>query len=83
MEATYFGANGWLLDWSGLRVLVDPWFCGPLVFPPGPWFFQGQLSRSFALPSDLDLLLLTRDWMTTPIPRPWRCCPVPCPWWAP
>ena len=60
MEATYFGANGWLLDWSGLRVLVDPWFCGPLVFPTGPWFFQGQLSRSFALPADLDLLLLTQ-----------------------
>ena len=60
MEATYFGANGWLLDWSGLRVLVDPWFRGPLVFPPGPWFFQGQLSQSLELPADLDLLLLTQ-----------------------
>ena len=60
VEATYFGANGWLLDWSGLRVLVDPWFRGPLVFPPGPWFFQGQLSQSLELPADLDLLLLTQ-----------------------
>jgi len=60
VEATYFGANGWLLDWSGLRVLVDPWFRGPLVFPPGPWFFQGQLSQSLDLPADLDLLLLTQ-----------------------
>ena len=60
MEATYFGANGWLLEWSGLRVLVDPWFRGPLVFPPGPWFFQGELSQALDLPGELDLLLLTQ-----------------------
>ena len=24
-QATYFGANGWLLELAGRRILVDPW----------------------------------------------------------
>lgn len=60
MHATYFGANGWLLEFGALRVLVDPWLTGPLRFPPGPWFFEGQLPASQPVPSDLDLLLLTQ-----------------------
>ena len=60
MHATYFGANGWLLEFGALRVLVDPWLTGSLDFPPGPWFFQGELSTSLPLPEDLDLLLLTQ-----------------------
>jgi L-ascorbate metabolism protein UlaG (beta-lactamase superfamily) len=60
MHATYFGANGWLLELAGLRVLVDPWLTGPLQFPPGPWFFQGELAESRPAPTDLDLLLLTQ-----------------------
>jgi L-ascorbate metabolism protein UlaG (beta-lactamase superfamily) len=60
MHATYYGANGWLLEWGSLRVLVDPWLRGPLVFPPGPWFFQGQIAHNFPVPEQLDLLLLTQ-----------------------
>ena len=60
MHATYFGANGWLLEFEGLRVLVDPWLTGPLRFPPGAWFFEGQLPQSQPVPADLDLLLLTQ-----------------------
>ena len=60
MQATYYGANGWLLDFGNLRVLVDPWLKGPLAFPPGPWFFQGQLGEQLPLPEQLDLLLLTQ-----------------------
>ncbi|MEX1316368.1 MAG: MBL fold metallo-hydrolase [Synechococcaceae cyanobacterium] len=60
VAATYFGANGWLLDFGGLRVLVDPWLCGELVFPPGRWFFAGSLPRSWPVPAELDLLLLTQ-----------------------
>ena len=60
MHATYFGANGWLLELGGLRVLVDPWLTGPLQFPPGPWFFQGELPTSRPVPPDLDLLLLSQ-----------------------
>ena len=60
MHATYYGANGWLLEIGGLRVLVDPWLTGPLRFPPGAWFFEGQLPQSQPVPADLDLLLLTQ-----------------------
>ncbi|MGL6133825.1 MAG: MBL fold metallo-hydrolase [Prochlorococcaceae cyanobacterium] len=60
VAATYFGANGWLLDFDGLRVLVDPWLCGELVFPPGRWLFAGSLPRPWPVPPDLDLLLLTQ-----------------------
>jgi L-ascorbate metabolism protein UlaG (beta-lactamase superfamily) len=60
MYATYFGANGWLLELGGLRVLVDPWLTGALRFPPGAWFFEGQLPASQPVPEDLDLLLLTQ-----------------------
>ena len=59
-QATYFGANGWLLEISGLRVLVDPWLVGPLVFPPGAWLLKGELPRRTPIPEDLDLLLLTQ-----------------------
>lgn len=59
-QATYFGANGWLLEIGGLRVLVDPWLCGDLVFPPGPWLLKGELPQERAIPEALDLLLLTQ-----------------------
>ncbi|MCP9928151.1 MBL fold metallo-hydrolase [Cyanobium sp. CH-040] len=60
ISATYFGANGWLLDFAGLRVLVDPWLCGELVFPPGRWLFSGSLPHPWPVPEALDLLLLTQ-----------------------
>ena len=60
LAATYLGANGWLLDFAGLRVLVDPWLQGQLNFPPGPWFFQGTLGTEQPVPERLDLLLLTQ-----------------------
>ena len=65
--ATYGGANGWLLEFRspggsgpGLRVLIDPWLQGPLVFPPGPWLLKGELIDPLPLPEPLDLLLLTQ-----------------------
>ena len=60
MHVTYLGANGWLLEIGNLRVLVDPWLNGPLVFAPGPWFFQGELSQPQPVPDQLDLLLLSQ-----------------------
>tara|TARA_B100002052_G_C15765123_1_gene544277 strand:- start:22 stop:798 length:777 start_codon:yes stop_codon:yes gene_type:complete len=60
LAATYFGANGWLLEFDGLRVLVDPWMRGALSFPPGPWLLKGELSQEQPIPEDLDLLLLTQ-----------------------
>ncbi len=58
--ATYFGANGWLLEIGELRLLVDPWLTGPLVFPPGPWLLRGELPHPWPVPERLDLLLLTQ-----------------------
>lgn len=60
LAATYYGANGWLLDFDGYRVLVDPWLRGSLEFPPGRWFLHGELSNEHAIPEALDLLLLTQ-----------------------
>jgi len=66
LRATYAGANGWLLEFAceplgrPLRVLVDPWLAGPLVFPPGPWLLRGELNDPLPLPQSLDLLLLTQ-----------------------
>lgn len=58
--ATYYGANGWLLEIGGLRLLVDPWLTGPLVFPPGSWLLRGELPHPWPVPERLDLLLLTQ-----------------------
>jgi hypothetical protein len=60
LAATYLGANGWLLEFDGLRVLVDPWLRGDLVFPPGPWLLAGRLPAPCPVPGQLDLLLLTQ-----------------------
>ena len=58
--ATYLGANGWLLEFDRLRVLVDPWLRGSLSFPPGEWLLKGDLPQSRSVPEGLDLLLLTQ-----------------------
>jgi hypothetical protein len=60
LQVTYFGANGWLLEFDRVRVLVDPWLTGALEFPPGPWLFRGTLPRQWPVPAALDLLLLTQ-----------------------
>lgn len=59
-QATYYGANGWLLELGGRRVLVDPWLTGPLVFPPGAWLLKGELPHDQTVPEGLDLILLTQ-----------------------
>ncbi len=65
LQATYYGANGWLLEFGQvdagpLRVLVDPWLTDPLTFPPGDWFFRGTLPHPWPVPERLDLLLLSQ-----------------------
>ena len=60
LAATYYGANGWLLEFNDLRVLVDPWLRGSLSFPPGAWFLKGELACEHDVPENLDLLLLTQ-----------------------
>ena len=60
LVATYFGANGWLLEFGAMRVLVDPWLRGSLSFPPGPWLLKGELPKDQVFPLDIDLILLTQ-----------------------
>ena len=60
LAATYFGANGWLLEFDQLKVLVDPWLRGTLSFPPGAWLLKGELPQDLTVPDHLDLLLLTQ-----------------------
>ena len=60
MQLTYFGANGWLLELAGQRLLLDPWLVGPLRFGGASWLFEGTLPREWPIPSDLDGLLLTQ-----------------------
>ena len=60
LHATYFGANGWLLDFAGLKVLLDPWLTGALRFPPGAWLLEGQMASHQPVPAQVDLLLLTQ-----------------------
>jgi hypothetical protein len=60
LHATYYGANGWLLEFGTLRVLLDPWLSGTLEFAPGPWLFQGRLAQTWTVPEPLDLLLLSQ-----------------------
>jgi hypothetical protein len=60
LVVTYLGANGWLLDFDGLRLLVDPWLSGPLRFGPGDWLLKGELASPQPVPERLDLLLLSQ-----------------------
>ena len=60
MQLTYFGANGWLLELAGQRVLLDPWLVGPLRFGRAGWLFEGTLPRDWPIPEQLDLLLLSQ-----------------------
>tara|TARA_B100000700_G_scaffold301964_1_gene371752 strand:- start:2678 stop:3442 length:765 start_codon:yes stop_codon:yes gene_type:complete len=59
-NATYLGANGWLLDFYNARILVDPWLTGELTFPPGPWLLKGELPKQISVPENINLVLLTQ-----------------------
>ena len=60
IKATYYGANGWLVDLDETRILIDPWLKGDLTFPPGDWLIKGELDREIEVPIDIDFLLLTQ-----------------------
>ena len=60
IKATYYGANGWLIELDNKRILVDPWLNGDLIFPPGEWLIKGELINEIETPMNLDFLLLTQ-----------------------
>ncbi len=60
LTATYYGSNGWLLEFDDFRILVDPWLRDSLKFKPGAWLFEGKLPKKIELPKGVDLVLLTQ-----------------------
>ena len=60
IKATYYGANGWLIELHKTRILIDPWLNGDLTFPPGDWLIKGELAKEVEIPRSIDFLLLTQ-----------------------
>ncbi len=60
IRATYYGANGWLIEIANTRFLIDPWLNGDLTFPPGDWLIKGELAQEKEIPNNIDFLLLTQ-----------------------
>ncbi len=60
IKATYYGANGWLIEIEKIRILIDPWLTGDLTFTPLEWLIKGRLNQKVDLPKDVDFLLLTQ-----------------------
>lgn len=61
MHLTYYGANSWLMQFDNLRVLVDPWLLGSLVFANIDWLFKGNRTSPIdSMPKDIDLILLSQ-----------------------
>ena len=60
IKATYYGANGWLVEIDKIRILIDPWLNGDLKFPPGDWLIKGQLNKEIEVPNNINFLLITQ-----------------------
>ena len=68
MKLTWFDANSWLVEASGLRVLIDPWLVGDLVFGGMDWLVRGirkdpanpNRSIDIEIPDNIDLVLLSQ-----------------------
>ena len=58
--ATYLGSSGWILNFGGFRILVDPWIKGKLTFPPGSWLIEGTLEKDLEIHDEINCILLTQ-----------------------
>ncbi|GAB4216776.1 MAG: MBL fold metallo-hydrolase [Synechococcales cyanobacterium] len=59
-RCTWLDANSWLWEWGSLRILVDPWLVGDLLFADLPWLFRGSREREVPIPTDLSAILLSQ-----------------------
>ena len=59
-KATYLGSNGWIIDFPGCKLLIDPWLEGDLIFPPGEWFFKGSLKSNITIQENIEVVLITQ-----------------------
>jgi L-ascorbate metabolism protein UlaG (beta-lactamase superfamily) len=60
MNLTWFDSNSWLIEMAGVRVLLDPWLVGDLVFGNAPWFFRATHPQPIPIPENLSLILLSQ-----------------------
>ena len=59
-KATYLGSNGWIVEFDKVKMVIDPWIKGDLVFPLGEWFFKGTLKNEIPTPENINLILITQ-----------------------
>lgn len=60
MQLTWLDSNSWLIEMAGLRILLDPWLVGSLIFGNLSWVFEGKKRTSHPIPESIDLLLLSQ-----------------------
>ena len=60
MRFIWYGANSWLLEFSGQRILLDPWLVGSLEFGGLSWLFRAKREQSLSIPKSIDLILLSQ-----------------------
>jgi L-ascorbate metabolism protein UlaG (beta-lactamase superfamily) len=60
MHLTWLDSNSWLIEMAGLRILLDPWLVGPLMFGNLPWLFKAERPSPRPIPDSIDLILLSQ-----------------------
>lgn len=60
MFFTYLDSNSWLIEIADIKILLDPWLVGDLIFANAPWFFRGQKKKHHPIPEQIDLILLSQ-----------------------
>jgi L-ascorbate metabolism protein UlaG (beta-lactamase superfamily) len=60
MYLTWLDSNSWLIELAGKRILLDPWLVGDLTFGNLAWLFKGSRSQARAIPTQIDLILLSQ-----------------------
>lgn len=64
MYLTWLDSNSWLIELGegdkSVRILMDPWLVGDLMFGNARWFFRGFRPQDRPLPEKIDLILLSQ-----------------------
>lgn len=60
MRLTWLDSNTWLIETKQMRILLDPWLVGDLIFANLTWLFRGYRSQPRPIPENIDLILLSQ-----------------------
>lgn len=64
MYLTWLDSNSWLIELGEgektVRILMDPWLVGDLMFGTAKWFFRGFRKADRDIPENIDLILLSQ-----------------------